>query len=79
MKLMVVIVLSLSVVAASASPWTIERFEAFLRGDCRFIESDYDEEDDDDIPARMRNALPLFRDVFEESGWTTNELINALI
>ena len=33
----------------------------------------------DDIPGRMRDALPLFRDVFQESGWTTNELVDALI
>ena len=80
MKWMAVIVLSLSAIAASAaSPWSTERFASFLRGDCRFIESDYDEDDDVDIPARMRNALPLFHDVFEKTGWTTNELINALI
>lgn len=49
--------------------WSTDRLDSFLRGSCRFIESDYDEGDaSDDMPGRMRDALPLFRDVFQESG-----------
>ena len=67
-------------VSFAEGAWSTDRLESFLRGSCRFIESDYDETDASyDIPGRMRDALPLFHDVFQESGWTTNELVEALI
>ncbi len=59
--------------------WSMDRLASFLRCSGRFVESDYDEtEATDDVPGRMRDALPLFRDVLQESGWTTNELIGVL-
>ena len=81
MKTILVIILSFLVGSSFAEgEWSTDRLASFLRGSCRFIESDCDETDaSDDIPGRMRDALPLFRDVFQESGWTTNELVDALI
>ena len=38
--------------------WSPDRLESFLRGSCRFIESDCDETDaSDDMPGRMRDAF----------------------
>lgn len=62
----------------SAELWTIERLESFLRNSSRFVESDYDEDAEDDIPNRRRDAIPLFADVMSENGWTTNDLVTAL-
>lgn len=59
--------------------WTIDRLSHLLGNSGRFVESDYVEVGAMDIPKRNRNALPLFEDVFRESGWSTNELITSLI
>jgi len=81
MKTILVLILGFLIGSSFAEEaWSTERLASFLRGSSRFIESDYDETDAlDDMPGRMRDALPLFCDVFRESGWTTNELVDALI
>ena len=77
----IAVLMALSVIAGSSfskEPWSTERFASFLRGSCRFIESDNIDEWED-IPNRNRNALPLFQDVIRETGWSTNDLVQARI
>ena len=63
----------------SFGTWDEARLSTLLRNSGRFVESDYDEDDEEDVPNWERDALPLFKDVLEESGWTTNQLIQSLI
>lgn len=59
--------------------WSEQRLESFLRTSGRFVDNDYDGDYVDDIPNWERDALPLFRDVLQESGWSTNQLVQQLI
>jgi len=72
-------VAALSSLVLTAEPWTSERLGRLLSDSGRFVETDYASESDEDVPNRQRNSLPLFVDVLQESGWSTNQLIDALI
>lgn len=64
----ILILLATGVIATSAfafGVWSEQRLEFLLRNSGRFIESDHDEDDVEDIPNWERNALPLFQDVRE--------------
>ena len=78
MTLLIFTMLCCSVVYPSGL-WDEARLSELLRTSGRFVEDDYDEDDEDDIPNWERDALPLFEDVLAESGWTTNRLVYALI
>lgn len=78
-KTIILMFLTMALPAFSSGTWNEERLESLLRTSGRFVESDDDENGLDDIPNWERNALPLFQDVIEESGWSTNQLIQSLI
>lgn len=80
MKIIILSVVCMaSVFAYSFGIWSEQRLEDLLRTSGRFVENDYDEDDEADVPNWERNALPLFQDVMEESGWSTNHLVLTLI
>ena len=56
--------------------WSQEKFEESITG----FEPDDNFPDGEPpyVPLRERNALPEFQWVFSQSGWTTNQLIEAL-
>lgn len=76
--LLAVLVVSLSFIAWT-EVWTTDRFESFLRNSGRFFASDFDEDDVIDEHNRNRDAVPLFLDVMEDNGWSTNDLVRSLI
>ena len=78
MKYILFSVVALCACLSRAVPWTTERFESFLCSS-RFVESDYIDEDGTDVPNRQRDAIPLFHDVMAENGWSTNDLVCALV
>ena len=78
MKHILFSVVALCACLSRAVPWTTERFESFLCSS-RFVESDYIDEDGTDVPNRQRDAIPLFHDVMAENGWSTNDLVCALV
>ena len=62
---------------ADPSWWTQERFEKRLYGICP---PDYfPDGDPPDVPLRNRDALAEYRNFLLESGWTTNQFVDALI
>jgi len=72
-------VIAMAMCCSVEGTWNRERVEGFLSGSSRFVESDCDDADADDIPNRSLDALPLFDDVVRENGWSTNDLVLALI
>jgi hypothetical protein len=65
------------VLLADPSWWTQERFEKRLYGICP---PDYfPDGDPPDVPLRNRDALTEYRNFLVESGWTTNQFVDALI
>ncbi len=79
MRIIVLLALTMIEVGSFAEDtWSADRLATFLRTSCRFVESD-DIDEWDEVPNRNRNALPLFLDVIDANGWSTNDLVNALI
>lgn len=56
--------------------WSQEKFEESISG--FEPEDNFPDGEPPYIPLRERNALPEFQWVFSQSGWTTNQLIEAL-
>ena len=61
---------------ADDNAWSQERFEECI-GNCDH-EDNFPDGLPPYVPLRERNALPEFEWVFSQSGWTTNQLIEAL-
>lgn len=79
MRVVLMVLTAMISVASSAETGDLSRFESFLCNSGRFFESDYDDEDAQDIPNRSLDAVPLFQDVMEANGWSTNDLVSSLI
>lgn len=61
---------------AESPTWGQDKFEEWISG--FEPEDNFPDGEPPYVPLRERNALPEFRWVFSQSGWTTNQLIEAL-
>ena len=80
MKVTMILLLCLmSLLVHASGGWSIQRLETLLCRSERFVESDHDEADSDEGRSWDRDGIPLFRDVLEEGGWSTNQLVCGLV